>query len=369
MKNQLLHSDQKFLVFLFFYHIAFSFLFTWYLGEYGGDAISFWELRAEKVDHPERWFSHWGTRSYFMQWLTYWPAYVFGLPLWSGNLFFSVLSYYGYYLLYGLVREQVDTQKHHWIQLSLWVVFLMPNLHFWSSSVGKQSISFLGIVLFLRGLHVMRPAWGYLIFGLGISYLVRPMQGFILMGGFIGLLIFTPSISNKFKAIFLLVAGLLAYGMLDFILYITHIPFLHPQKIMEFSASQMEFLEGFAAQSAVPMNSYSWPMRLWTLFFRPFMGEWESLWYVAASTENVLSLFLIIGAIGLMGRSGWKTVPLFTWGGILFGLLLMGVYALTLNNLGIIMRMKSFFMIFFHLLFVFGLAFAFSKKRENKNDE
>jgi len=366
LKNQLQHSDKGFLVFLFFYHVSFSFLFSWYLGQYGGDAIAYWELRVEEVDQPERWFSHWGTRSYFMQWLTYWPAYVLGLPLWSGNLMFSILSFYGFYLLYVLVRQQVDTQKHLWLQLSLWTVFLMPNLHFWSSSVGKQSISFLGIVLFLRGLHLIRPLWGFLVLGLALSYMVRPLQGFILMGGCMGLLIFTPALSRNLKFILLPVAALLAYGMLDFILYITHIPFLHPQKIMEFSASQMEFLSGYGAQSSVPMDTYSWPMRLWTLFFRPFIGEWESLWYVGASLENALSLLLILGAVVLMGRAGWKTVPLFVWGGILFGLLLMGVYALTLNNLGIIMRMKSFYMIFFHLLFVFGLAFAFSKKERAK---
>lgn len=367
MKQYQLSTDTGFLAFLFVYHVSFSFLFTWYLGQYGGDAIAYWGLRTEVVEQPERWFSHWGTRSYFIQWLNYIPSYILGLPMWLGNAGYSILSFFGYFLLYRQVREHIDIKSNPWLQYSLWLVFLMPNLHFWTSAIGKESLSFLGLVLFLRGLHLVRPGWGYLLTGIAFSYMVRPMQGLILLSGLMLLIACSRPLSVEIKAGMLLITGVVAFFMMRFILYITHIPFLHPAKILEFSASQFEFLEGYGASSAVPMAEYSWPVKIWTLFFRPFWGEWESIWYAAAVLENSMSLFLILCAIVLLRRSGWKKVPLFIYAGIGFGLLLTGVYALTLNNLGIIMRLKSFYMIFFQLLFVYALAFAFSKKEPASN--
>ena len=367
MNRYHISTDTGFLVFLFIYHVSFSFLFTWYLGQYGGDAISYWALRTEAVDQPERWFSHWGTRSYFIQWLNYIPAYIIGLPMWLGNAGYSILSFLGYFLLYRKVREHIDIKDNPWLQYSLWLVFLMPNLHFWTSAIGKESLSFLGLVLFLKGLHLVRPGWVYLLGGVALSYMVRPMQGFILMGGLMAMIAFSKSLPGKIKAGVLMVTGAVALMMLRFILYITHIPFLHPEKILEFSASQFEFLDRYGANSAVPMGDYSWPLKIWTLFFRPFLGEWESIWYAAATLENSINLCLILGAVWLLRCSGWRKIPLFIGAGIAFGLLLTVVYALTLNNLGIIMRLKSFYMIFFQLLFVYALSFAASKKEAGLN--
>jgi hypothetical protein len=353
-------SDRGFLVLLLIYHLAFSFLFTWYLGENRGDAIAYWNLRAEEVSHPERWFSHWGTRSYFIQWLNFIPSHMLGLPLWFGNVWYSLASFAGMVLLFDLVKKTLnESQKSNFL---LYFIFLMPNLHFWTSAVGKESLSFLGLVLFLKGIGSIKPQWIFLGAGVTLSYMVRPLQGMILAIFSFGYVIFIPSLSKKKKAVLLVLGGVVMVLMFRFILYITHIPTLNLARIMEFSQSQMEFLDRYGAKSAVPMGTYSWPMKFWTLFFRPFIGEWKGVWYLGSIIENTFSLIILAGTGLMFLKRGVKDIPLFVWTGILFGCMLMGVYALTLNNLGIIMRMKSFFMIFFHLPLVYLIGNKYSKR-------
>jgi hypothetical protein len=50
-----------------------------------------------------------------------------------------------------------------------------------------------------------------------------------------------------------------------------------------------------------------------------------------------------------MGKGKIK-IPTFLWAGLIFGLMMALAFAFTLNNLGIIMRMKSTYMVYFYLV-------------------
>jgi hypothetical protein len=337
-------------IFLLIYHLAFAGAFTWYIQQNGGDARGYWEFSVETVQDPGRWMSHWGTRSYFIQWLNFIPARVLGLPFWLGNVLYAMASFWAIRELWRMVWGYFPRVHETWFYWLLWLIFLLPNLHFWSSGIGKESLSLVGLVMFMKGSLDLRNKWYWLLLGITLSYMVRPLQGGILLAFALPVLWLEKGFPTRLK--WAVSAGLVVLGLmiLRFLLYITHIEILNMEGIARFSEGQMAFLDGFGAGSAVPMSEYSWGMKIWTLFFRPFIGEASGFWQWVSALENLVALLMGIGFMLGIRRFRFRQVPGFIWIGIAFGLILTIVYALTLNNLGIIMRMKSVYMVFFYLL-------------------
>lgn len=356
MKRLSVPHPSGFIRFLFFYHLAFAFVFTWYLNQYGGDAIRYWQLTAETGHNPETWSDHFGTRSYFIQWLNYLPSKILGLPFWMGNVFYALVSFAALRILFKMAVNILPRNPGFWPLSLLYFIFLLPNLHFWTSGIGKESLSLLGLVFFLKGTLKLRTGWYWLVFGVLLSYMVRPLQGAVLLGLALPVIWLDKGVDFRFKVLITPVLVVIAWYMMQFLLYITHMENISPSDIVGFSEEQFRFLDQFAAGSAVPMEAYSWPMKLWTLFFRPTLCESAFIWQLFASIENMVSLLLLLLPLVFMKKINWKRVPLWIYWALFFGLILMVVYGLTLNNLGIIMRMKSFFMIFFHLLTVILLS-------------
>ena len=344
-----------FIRFLFFYHLAFALVFTWYLNQYGGDAIRYWNLTAETGHHPESWSDHFGTRSYFIQWLNYLPAKLLGLPFWIGNVLYALASFWALKILFSLLLKTIPLGKSHSGLALLYLVFLLPNLHFWTAGIGKESLSLLGLAFFLRGTVDLKKGWYWLALGVFLSYLVRPLQGAVLLGIALPVVWLDKGLVFRLKLWLIPVMVVIAWYMVQFLLYITHMDGIAPSEIVGFSEEQFRFLDQFAAGSAIPMGDYPWWRKFWTLFFRPFWGEGNSFWQWMAILENSISLILFLCIPLLLINKTWKKTPLWLLWALVFGLVIMMVYALTLNNLGIIMRMKSFFMIFFHLLAVMGI--------------
>ena len=341
-------------IFLFFYHMAFAGAFTWYIQQFGGDAKGYWNLTVETVQNPDSWMGHWGTRNYFIQWLNYIPARVLGLPFWLGNLLYAFLSFWAIREIWRMLWVHLQDNISPWQHALLMLIFLLPNLHFWTSGIGKESLSLLGLVLFMKGAMNLKKQWIWLFFGVALSYMVRPLQGGILLAFTLPIVLMEKDLPAWLKwagSALILVLGLMA---LRFLLYITHIDTLNFAGIIQFSEGQLAFLEGFGAGSEVPMGEYSWGMKLWTLFFRPMVWEVGTFWQWAVALENLIGLFLMAGFLLRIRNFSFRGVPSFIWIGIGFGLVLTIVYALTLNNLGIIMRMKSVYMVFFYLLALRG---------------
>ncbi|WP_245889601.1 hypothetical protein [Cecembia rubra] len=352
MKQLTLPHPAGFIRFLFFYHVAFAFIFTWYLNEYGGDAIRYWQLSAETSHHPQSWADHFGTRTYFIQWLNYLPSKVLGFPFWLGNVIYALVSFLALRILFGMVINILPPRPNPWTLSLLYLVFLLPNLHFWTSGIGKESLSLLGLVLFLKGTQNLKTSWYLLTFGILLSFFVRPLQGALLLGIALPVVCFEKGIHFQLKLLIIPIWILVGWHMLQFLLYITHMEGISPTDIMGFSEEQLSFLDQFAAGSSIPMESYSWPMKLWTLYFRPMPGESADFWRLIAGIENSISLAFFLLPLIFFRKMNWTLTPSWIYWAVLFGFTLMLVYGITLNNLGIIMRMKSFFMIYFHLMTV-----------------
>ncbi|MCL6261250.1 hypothetical protein M3O96_19265 [Aquiflexum sp. TKW24L] len=348
------------LQFLWIYHILFSVVFYFYLQENGGDAIRYWNLTADISQGAEGWMGYWGRGTFFIQWLNYIPSEVFGSGFLFGNVLYGFISFLGIREIYLVAVKYWPVTSSKWFEMAWLGVFFLPNLHFWSAGVGKEALLILGLGLAVKGLDNLPKFWIHLIIGVVLSFWVRPIAGLVLGGVVWVCFLLQHGISVSVKSVvsaMVLVAGFFA---LDRIFLAMHLEEYSLEGLRQFNAGQMEFLRGFGAGSEVPMDDYGWGNKLWTFYFRPFWGEVWDIWSLAAVVENSIGFILMIGLVlGLV--YGWYrkipiVIPRVFYAGLAVMVLMGVVYCMTLNNLGIMVRMRSTYVVFLYLSGVFVIS-------------
>lgn len=351
---------------LFFYHLIFSLIFYAFIVEKGGDAHAYWILEADTSQGAESWGQYWGFGTFFIQCLNYVPSSLLGLPFWAGNLLYGLASAWAWVALYQKVNENLGEQTSPYFL----IIWLLPNMHFWSSGVGKESLIWIFLVVFLIHLDFKKPQVILSFLGLGLMFLIRPVYALILSP----ILLFQWIKDSPFSRLYTWI-GMLAllgfsYLVMDQILKATHIEKLDFQHVLSYIDYQMGFLKVFQPASYVPMQDYSFPYAYFTAFFRPFPWDGAGWLYLLAGLENLLALLLISAAF-IMGiwKKSWSHHRLL-YQGTFFLLLLILLASISLNNFGIIMRYKAPGMIFVYLwsgLTVFsGLKLILAKQINKK---
>ncbi|MCF1751811.1 hypothetical protein [Mariniradius sediminis] len=340
---------------LYGYHMLFAGVFTWYLLEHGGDAVRYWSLEADVSQNPVNWTDYWGHGTFFLQWLHYWPSKVLGLEFWFGNVLYAGISWLGFREIFSLMRPFIANSGNRVLVATGWLILFLPNAHFWSSGVGKEAWLLLGLALVLKGFSSLRVNWFIAVFGLLLAFWVRPAFGIVLGSVSFVFVLADRNLGLKTKALVGLI-GLLAGSLGIWKLSVMmHLEDISLASIQQFSASQLDFLAGFQASSEIPMAEYNWLQRFWALLFRPNILEASDFWSFAAALENMVGLALTIsGLIAVLSIPKFKlfaSLPKFLILALFVCLGMCVVYGLTLNNLGIIMRMKSTYMIFWYFSF------------------
>ena len=292
-----------------------------------------------------------GTGTYFMYWFNYPFSQLGGLGYFAGTILYSSLSFVGFLLVFQLISNSFNTFSKRIFSQVIVVVLFFPNVHFWTAGIGKEALLWLGLAMVLFGIHYFSSRSILIIIGLLLSLMVRPIQGLVLTIAVLLVLPFHKSLKpyrNKvfplaIFSIFLIIAyryikGSLIYGFnLEWI-----------GKLLDW---QNQFLASFGGGSSVDMQGYNWIEKLITVVFRPFIWELKDFWTLAAGIENTfLVVIFCIAVYGLFYLNGRINIPLYLWIALIYGMLLSVLYSITLNNLGIIMRMKSIYLPFFIIL-------------------
>ncbi len=351
--------ESWFLQGLFAYHLCFAFIFHYYIQTHGGDALRYWNLSAEIPIVANGWMDYWGSGTMFIQWINYIPSRVLGLQLISGNILYSCMSFIGIRMLYKLVLRSYPSNLKSSILAGflLILVFLLPNLHFWTSGVGKETFIFLGWIGLLTAIGLGKKYWIYGILGITVLFMVRPIAG--LIGLTIGMvfLFMLHKFNKRVGFAIILLSVVVGAIMLHRIYVISHVEGIGWGELIQFQERQFDFLKGFGANTEVPMGQYSLPYQFWTLYFRPFWTDVNDFWSFLAALENQLSILLLLsGMISVLFFKQIK-IPPYLIAGLLIGVMLSIILLFNLNNLGIMVRMKSSFMIFYHLAAVNWLIF------------
>ena len=345
--------------YLLFYHVFFSFFFTWYILNFGGDSRGYWLMSMEQIIKrgDVTWFSYFGEGTTFILWLCYIPSKTLGLNYLTGNFLFGALGFIGIRYLFILVAMLFPT-NHKVLNIPLFpTIFYFLNLHFWSAGVGKDAIAFWGIAWFLFSLQRYKSMWWQAAIALFFVYMARPHMGQALITG-AGIAIL---LGSEVKMIYKIVLG--GAAMVGAVILSTYT--LEVLRIEEFSLEAMSELAGSKVGnlntsnvgSGVNISSYSLPMKLFTYMFRPLFFDAHNIVSFFSSFENALYLWLSFFIYRNWTPEAIRDMPLFIKAGMITFIPVTLAFMNSLSNLGIVMRMKNMTMIYFLLFCFFLIAY------------
>lgn len=314
-------------------------------------------LRAEQ--NYATWFSAYDTGTPFIDFVAYPFVNYLGFTFEMMYALFAYLGYWGFVYFYVYIRENVKYRHKVWGMDLVSLLVFLPNMHFWTVSLGKGSIIFWGLGMVMYGLSQLKTRKAHLIIGLLIIYHVRPhvflfMAVGIVVGMFTGrqkvplwqkLLVLGASVG----AMVLLYDKIMAFSKIDGDNVL--------QSFNQFSAVRSYELS--KAGSGIDISNYPLVLKLFTFWFRPLFVDSPGAMGLLVSVENLLYLYLA----GKLFQKGFikfmrKGSALVKTSAVAF---LATSFALsnTMSNMGIIIRQKS--MIMYFLLFVIVMFLDYKK--------
>lgn len=295
------------------------------------------------------WSDYYGLSTQFIEFVAYPFIKFFGFSYVAMMILFSWLGLMGFYLFYIFLKEQIRYNHKFWGYNLILVILFLPNLHFWSSSLGKGSVIFLGFGLYFYSLNKVSTRFLAMILGAIIIYHVRPhIMLVVLVASIVGFVFSTKGVNWPLRlAVILLAVGAFVYVYQD-VLSLTGID---EETLFEDSTT----LSGrspdlMKANSAVDLSNYSFPVKLFTFWFRPLFVDAPGVLGIIVSFENLFYLFLFLkifrfNFISFISLSGPVVkAALISFFGVSAALAQISA------NLGLAMRQKSQVMIL--MLFV-----------------
>ncbi len=272
---------------LFLYHLLFAGIAYAYFLYNKGDAHNYWNL-------IENWTSYIGLGTKVIKLINYPLASVLKLPFWFGFLIYNLIGFVAIWELYSFAHHYISP-KTKMADLLLKILCLLPNLHFWTSIVGKEPVVFLAVVWIMTQYADAKFYSFKSILGWLLLMAIRPhVAMFLLLAIVISLLFSSGKLTiKKVRMIIFGMAG-------SFIMYILTLKLLNRnpfdiQYILERNdASLIAFRR---ANSYVPMIDYNIVERFFALNFRPLFWDADSFLSLILSAENGLVLLLLSGAL------------------------------------------------------------------------
>ena len=126
---------------LYLWHSALGFVFSNYVLNNGGDAFAYYQKALFGFVQADL-----GTD--FVVWLTSFPT-TLGFTYWPLSFLYNVIGSIGLVLFYAALKEAASPQPSRLMQLLVFVCAAVPSLSFWTSGIGKDSISLFSVGLFL----------------------------------------------------------------------------------------------------------------------------------------------------------------------------------------------------------------------------
>jgi hypothetical protein len=344
---------------LYWYHMFFAVVYYMMVMNSRSDSVGYYE---RPLYYHFDWLAIYTTGTRFIDFIAYPFIKHLGFSYEMMMVLFTYMGYWGFVYFYVFFKENIMHQhrfmpntslggKRNGIDMITLFIFL-PNMHYWTSSLGKGSIIFWGLAMTMYGLSKLNKRKLALILGLLIVYHVRPhVFLFMTVGILVGMFTGRQKIPGYQKAIvFFGVAITLA------LMYNTIMGFvgLDSDNLVEsfdkFSTTRSGELA--KANSGVDISNYPLILKLFTFWFRPLFIDAPGAAGLIVSFENVIYIML---AANLFQKGFVKFVrvssALVKTSAVAF---LATSFALsaTLSNMGIIIRQKSMVMYFFLFIII-----------------
>ncbi|MEJ8801531.1 hypothetical protein [Pontibacter sp. H249] len=339
------NKDINRLKWLWFYHLIFGIAYYLYVSSQGGsDSLKYWN-GAKKISLSEALmslFEYQGTQAMYA--INFIPSGVFDMSFFSGTILYCFIGFVGISLFYKIAVDAVPLNYKISNVLLFPTIFYLPNLHFWSSAIGKDTILFFCVALFTYALVNLKNRLPLLIFSSFLAYLVRPHIILFLFIGFALAFSMNKNIASyKRYVLFLLMLSVGAY-MLPSVMEYAQVEELSIDSYEEFSDTKVSNLSRSHTGSSVDVSNYPFPLKVLTFLYRPTFIDINGIPALLAAIENFILFLLTIAVIKRRPVETFKKAPFIIKG--LFFFLLIGTiaFSMSLGNLGIMLRMRNMFL-------------------------
>lgn len=326
---------------LFFYHLLFGAYYCFFIK---GDAVGYW--MTAKMLSPDEFALYFAEQkgTYFLFALNYYPANVLGLSYFTGTMLYSLIGFIGLALFY-VVAVQVVPYNSKFGNYTLFpLVFFMPNLHFWSCSVGKDTLLFFCISIFAYGLLKIQKRLPLVLLALLLSYFVRPHITMFLVVAFGLSYVMSSKVSTAQRMIFSVVLIGVGIAILPSVMEFARIEEASVDSFEQFSDTKAGLLSRASAGSRIDISSYPFPLKVFTFLYRPLFFDINGIPAAIASVENLLLLIISFSIFRNKPVQTFKAAPFVIKGLVFFLIIGTLAFSQSLGNLGIMIRMRNMFL-------------------------
>ncbi len=340
-KRKLSQSNLTTLKQLYFYHLLFGIYYYFFVF---GDSIGYW--RQAKLMTFDTFLHSFKEEqgTYFMYALNYIPSNILDLSYFTGTIMYSVIGFIGLAYFYVTAIDTITTNPKFKGYNLFPVLFFLPNLHFWSCAVGKDTLLFFCIGIFIYG--VMNPTKRilFIILALSLSYVVRPHITLFMIISFGFAFIANNNKSIFQRVLFTSIMIGIAVSIFPLVLKFSKIEEATLDNFNNFALTKASLLSKSYTSSAIDVSSYPFPIKVFTFLFRPFFFDINSIPSLLAAIENMILLVLTISVFRNKPLTTFRKAPFVIQGMVYF--LLIGTFAFSqsLGNLGIMIRMRNMFL-------------------------
>ena len=340
---------------LFGYHILFFIIYFTYASFNPSDSVGYFYKAS---DASLGWFDHFYTSTRFIYFLAYPFVNYFKFSYEMMMLLFSWFGYLGFVYAYLFFRENIPIKIKAFKSIDLLTLILFfPNMHFWTSSLGKGAPIFLGLMMFAYAIKNPKSRFITLILGSLLIYYIRPhVFMFVAVGTVLGYMSGKEKISlgKKLFIYIALIGGLILVQ--DTILGVAGLEGSEDVvgDFTDFSETRSESLG--TSGSGVDMSNYPLPFKFFTFWFRPLFFDAPGLLGLITSVENLIYLLLFLKILKRDFIKFVRNSPIAVKMSLVVFFLASFAMTFIMSNLGIIMRQKSMVMYFAFFVIYYYLA-------------
>lgn len=342
-------SDIKYVFFLYTWHTLFSVYYWYFTLSNQADAIKYFRKSFSLTPN----FSP-GTR------FTETVAFVITKTLDSNylntTLVSNIFGSIGILILYLCLEKYIFILGRRWL-----LILFIPSMSFWSSGLGKDSISFMATCIFLYAITSYKKVRISVLFAVLAMFMVRPHIALCMVLSFIIYFIARSKIHIIVKFISLPMILGASIFLLQFVQQYVGITEVSIENLDSYvDKRQNSNLDG---GSSLDISSMSYPMQMFTYIFRPLPFEAHSAVALISGIENTFLLILFIYIVikskfnfesFIRGKNLWLSAYVF---------LTCTILAITTANLGIAARQKWMFM----PVLIYLLIYAFHDYKTKKH--
>ena len=217
------------------------------------------------------------------------------LTKYISDSYLNVTLIYGFFGALGLIFYYLSIKMYLKKLKGYWALILfIPSMSFWSSGLGKDSISFFAVCLFLYTITTNKKKYFLLPLSFIAMFMVRPHIALMMIVSFVIYFIIRSKVHLLVKLITLPIIFSVLIFSSSFV-----------QQYVGLEEASIDSLSGYVDNrqnsnqdggSSIDLQSMSYPMQIFTYVFRPLPFDAHSALALFTSIENtiLLALFLYI---------------------------------------------------------------------------